>query len=128
MEKINLDLDTNLKLSKQFLPPSWIVDEENLYSLLKDQSINFKPGSREYPLLKQLSDNWRQFTTKKIVEPIHKDNFGISYRHNISPLIRRDIESGVIKPFDRYGSWISRTLESSQNDRIINTIHEGTHD
>jgi hypothetical protein len=98
-------------------PPALIDNVE----LAREQSKNFIPESREYPLTKQISD---------LIIPgrknIHGDNWGVSYRHSEDPL-RRILRDNV--PVNKYtDSWISRTSKMNDKTRTSTTIHEGTHD
>jgi hypothetical protein len=102
--------------------------------LIRYQSKNFKPDSKEYSLYKQLNENLGNYLN--IINPksrltpksIHSGNLGVSYAHNVNPQTRELYDINVLDPFDRYGSWISRHPLISQPKRFSTTIHEGTHD
>jgi hypothetical protein len=105
-----------------------INQDANFINLVREQTKKFKPNSKEYSLLKQFDDNLQQYLSTKAEDPIHLGNWGVSYMHNVNPWPREFIKTGATKPFDRYGSWISRTANLSQPNRVSTTIHEGTHD
>jgi hypothetical protein len=105
-----------------------INQDANFINLVREQTKKFKPNSKEYSLLKQFDDNLQQYLSTNAENPIHLDNWGVSYMHNVNPSSREFIKTGATKPFDRYGSWISRTAKQSQPSRVSTTIHEGTHD
>jgi len=88
-----------------------------LINLIKEQSKTFKPSSKEYGLASQLFNG-----------PMHQGNFGVSYMHNVSPATRELYKRGVYRPFDEYGSFISRNPKIPQGFRASTTVHEGTHD
>jgi hypothetical protein len=98
-------------------PLQYIKDEHDIaYSRAK----TFKPNSKMYPLKKQFIDY------KNNVEPIHTGNYGISYMHHESPYDKFFYENNINKPYEKYGSWISRSPLHS--NKTSTTIHEGTHD
>ena len=88
-----------------------------LINLIKDQSKTFKPASKEYGLTSQLFNG-----------PMHQGNAGVSYMHQVSPVEREFYKRGVYRPFDEYGSFISRDPKIPQGFRTSTTVHEGTHD
>jgi len=105
-----------------------INEDSNFINLVREQTKKFKPNSKEYSLLKQFDDNLQQYLSIKAENSIHLDNWGVSYMHNVNPSSREFIKTGAKKPFDRYGSWISRRANQSQPTRVSTTIHEGSHD
>jgi len=105
-----------------------INEDANFINLVREQTKKFKPNSKEYSLLKQFKDNLQQYLSIKAEAPIHLNNWGVSYMHNVNPSSRELIKTGAAKPFDRYGSWISRTSSQPQPNRVSTTIHEGGHD
>jgi hypothetical protein len=125
-QKIDDSIKKNMDFAKEFYIDS--SGEEDLLNLIKNQSKNFKPDSKEFPLIKQLDDNLQQYLSKNSRKSIHQGNWGVSYKHGLTPEYRMGAEQGKFKPFDRYGSWISRTPTLPQHKRISTTIHEGTHD
>jgi len=99
------------------------------YELIRKQSKEFKPDSKEYSLRKQFDQNLQQYLSRKSRSPIHQGNLGVSYRHSYTPEQIEKIEAGLELPAsDRYGSWISRSSKVPQNNRASTTVHEGTHD
>jgi hypothetical protein len=88
--------------------------------LIREQSKNYSPNVKEYPLVKQLFD---------FKNPIHKDNLGVSYTHSYSPSLRNAVIKANYKttPTSRYGDWMSRAKFIPQEYRVNTTIHEGTH-
>jgi hypothetical protein len=102
-------------------------ETEKLLELIRTQSKNFKPDSKEFSLLEQFKDNLNQYFSKESMEPIHQGNWGVSYKHGVAPIFRDAIDIGM-PPDARYGSWISRSSGMDQKNRIATTIHEGTHD
>jgi len=102
-------------------------ETEKLLELIRTQSKNFKPDSKEFSLLEQFKDNLNQYFSKESMDPIHQGNWGVSYKHGVAPIFRDAIDIGM-PPDARYGSWISRSSEMDQKHRIATTIHEGTHD
>ncbi len=82
--------------------------------LIREQSTNYSPNVKEYPLVKQL------FNFKN---PIHKDNFGVSFTHTHTPEFRSIVKT----PYSEYGEWMSRAKFIPQEYRTNITIHEGTH-
>lgn len=125
-EKINTTIDDKIDFVAKFYNTPF--DEIDLLNLIRTQSRDFKPNTKEYSLLKQLDDNLQQYLSKKSRESIHQGNWGVSYQHSKSPQYRKAVEEGLEQPFDKYGSWISRTTKLPQDKRISTTIHEGTHD
>jgi len=125
-EKINTDIDSKIDFVAKFFNNPF--DEIDLLNLIRTQSRNFKPNSKEYSLLLQLDDNLQQYLSKKSRSPIHQGNWGVSYQHSVPITYRKAIEEGIKEPGDRYGSWISRTTRLPQSKRVSTTIHEGTHD
>jgi len=132
-QKIDKDIDAKIDFNKQFINNS--EDQINFLNLIKEQSKNFKPNSKEYSLLKQLDENLQQYLTINSNTPlnyndfhIHKGNFGVSYAHQVPPQYRFDVENNLVTPYNRFGSWISRATKIPQNKRVNTTIHEGVHD
>lgn len=127
--KIEKDMNNAIKLRSSVSnnTASDVYDLE-LLELIKNQSKNFKPVSKEYSLKKQLEENLKQYFTNKNLQNVHADNWGVSYMHGYSPEARNRIASGITLPPNRYGSWVSRTPTMNQTERVGTTIHEGTHD
>jgi hypothetical protein len=84
------------------------------------QSKSFEPNSKMFPLKKQFRDY------KNNISPIHSGNFGTSYMHGQDPYVRYGVNNATYTPFERYGSWISRSPFTK--DKVSTTIHEGVHD
>jgi uncharacterized membrane protein (UPF0127 family) len=123
--KINTDLNKQIKTEELLYKDP--EDRIEALNLMKEQSKNFKPNSKEYPFIRQLDENFQQYLSNKARKSIHQGNKGVSYQHAQTPEYRKSIDEGE-KPFSKYGSWISRDMKLSQPERISTTIHEGTHD
>jgi GNAT superfamily N-acetyltransferase len=99
-------------------PSPWgMMDAHDLAYM---QAKSFEPNSKMFPLKKQ----FRDYGNSK--SPIHSSNFGVSYLHGQDPYIRHAVNNDTYTPFERYGSWISRSPFTK--DKVSTTIHEGTHD
>jgi hypothetical protein len=129
-QKINDDIDSKIDFVTQFYnDPASIMEEINNLNLIRTQSRDFKPNSKEYSLMKQLDQNLQQYLSRKSRGPIHQGNLGVSYRHSYTPEQIEKIEAGLELPAsDRYGSWISRSSKVPQENRASTTVHEGVHD
>jgi hypothetical protein len=125
--KIDADMGNNINQFIKYYAGDNLDKQIEVLNLMKNQSKNFKPNSKEYPLLKQIIDNVAQYKGQKI-QPIHNGNWGVSYQHGYHPLHREAFELGTKKPNDRYGSWISRTIDLPYAKRSSTVVHEGTHD
>jgi hypothetical protein len=128
-QKINVDMNKALNFTQFLKDPQSTID---LLDLIKEQSKTFKPNSKEYSLLKQLAHNIKQYTIPGTEKAIHQGNKGVSYMHSQSPEFREYYKDGARnifnRPFNRFGSWISRNANIPQSKRKGITIHEGTHD
>jgi len=99
-------------------PSPWgMLDAHDLAYM---QAKSFEPNSKMFPLKKQFRDY------KNNKSPIHSSNFGVSYMHGQDPYVRYGVNNGTYTPFERYGSWISRSPFTK--DKVSTTIHEGVHD
>lgn len=99
-------------------PSPWgMMDAHDLAYM---QAKSFEPNSKMFPLKKQ----FRDYRNSK--SPIHSSNFGVSYLHGQDPYVRHAVNNDTYTPFERYGSWISRSPFTK--DKVSTTIHEGTHD
>jgi hypothetical protein len=127
-KKIDTDIDNKIDYVTQFYKDPFLNEELEVLNLIKEQSKNFKPNSKEYSLLKQLDDNLQQYLIIKSRKSIHQNNLGVSYQHKYHPIHRQNIEKGIQEPYDRYGSFISRRTRMPQSKRMNVTIHEGGHD
>lgn len=98
------------------------------------------PETREYPITNQINDLYNNiFRTPDPVDrvrSIHTGNAGVSYLH-YKPyaqreLVRNSAKNDPVKnklyQRSRYGSFVSRNPSIPKQQRISNTIHEGTHD
>jgi hypothetical protein len=127
-QKIDTDINNKIDFINDFLVDSDKNREINMLNLIRSQSKNFTPNSKEYDLLKQFDENLQQYLSNNLQSSIHEGNWGVSYMHNVNPTQRLIYEKKLEKPFDKYGSWISRTSNLPQDKRTSTTIHEGTHD
>lgn len=125
--KIDADMGNEINQFIKYYAGDDLDKQIEVLNLMKNQSKNFKPNSKEYPLFRQIIDNIDQYYGQKI-EPIHDGNWGVSYQHGIHPVTRQGFEWGTKTPHDRYGSWISRTVDLPQAKRSSTAVHEGTHD
>ena len=127
--KIDSDLNNKLEFAKILEKPEDVESAIKNIELIRSQSKNFKPNSKEYSLLKQFDENLQQYLSKDYkAKNIHNDNLGVSYQHNYSPEVRNLIEKGEYSAPEKYGSWISRNPLISQPKRTSIAVHEGTHD
>ena len=125
--KIDADMGNEIDQFVKYYAGDDLDKQIEVLNLMKNQSKNFKPNSKEYPLFRQIIDNIDQYYGQKI-EPIHDGNWGVSYQHGTHPIHRQVFELGTKTPHDRYGSWISRTVDLPQAKRSSTAVHEGTHD
>ena len=126
-----IDNDMNKVIDKtiaQSIPATEKMEMLKPIFIGKDQARTFKPLSSEYSLKQQLKENVDEYLGKHTEGNIHEGNYGASYMHGISPESRMYYSDNQIRPFEQYGSWISRSPKLSQKKRISTAIHEGTHD
>ena len=125
-QKIDADIDKAIALKG----PDATIDDLNYLELVRNQSKDFMPYSKEYSLYDQLNDNIDQYLrlSNTRLKPMHDKNMGVSQMHGFDPQTRELIARGLMPAHRHYGSFISRKTSIPQVERQYTTIHEGTHD